>query len=161
VLRLWVVLPALGVPGRSTFCRAPLRRSGRRHWRVYAGRSPDRLTEPALPAARPPRDRALAVVAALTHSGPPVNTVNTWATAAAGTPEASACTCRSRLRVGRGGGTSPTSGLARDPGNNWQPHGVRVHRRAGEIERVLLCPNCETLRTQVLSLDGYLLPTSW
>jgi len=61
--------------------------------------------------------------------------------------------------VGRGGGTSPTSGLARDPGNNWQPHGVRVHRRAGEIERVLLCPNCETLRTQVLSLDGYLLPT--
>jgi len=35
---------------------------------------------------------------------------------------------------------------------------VRVHRRAGEIERVLLCPNCERLRTQVLSLDGYLLP---
>jgi hypothetical protein len=34
---------------------------------------------------------------------------------------------------------------------------VHVHRRAGEIERVLLCPNCETLRTQVLSLDGYLL----
>lgn len=48
------------------------------------------LRGPALPAARPPRDRALAVVAALTHSGPPVNTVNTWATAAAGTPEASA-----------------------------------------------------------------------
>jgi len=43
------------------------------------------------------------------------------------------------------------------PCRDGNPTTCASHRRAREIECVLLCANCETLRTQVLSLDGYLL----
>ena len=48
--------------------------------------------------------------------------------------------------------------MCRDLGHNWSAFDVRVHRRLREIERVLRCRTCTTLRTQVLTLDGYLMP---
>lgn len=48
--------------------------------------------------------------------------------------------------------------LCRDLGHLWQPSDVRISRRQREIERVLRCHNCSTLRTQVLTLGGYLIP---
>ncbi len=47
--------------------------------------------------------------------------------------------------------------ICRDLCHNWQPSDVRINRRAREIERVLRCRNCSTIRTQVLTLDGYLI----
>lgn len=43
----------------------------------------------------------------------------------------------------------------RDLGHAFAPHDVKVSRKLGQIHRILLCRNCGTLRTQILTLDGY------
>jgi hypothetical protein len=49
--------------------------------------------------------------------------------------------------------------LCRVIGHNWQTHDVRVSRKLAEIHRILKCRTCSTLRVQVLTLDGYPVPS--
>ena len=53
---------------------------------------------------------------------------------------------------------SDTYLICRDFGHFWKPYDVTINRKAGEIQRILVCGNCPTQRTQVLTLDGYLIP---
>lgn len=48
--------------------------------------------------------------------------------------------------------------LCRDFGHAWAPSDVKIRRKASEIHRILKCRQCPTLRVQVLTIDGYIIP---